>query len=92
MLRFDRPNLTLYLLLRLDLPNPKHCLPSLHGHHRRRSNLPPSPRHRARGFHARHESQLGDIPPGAGVRAEVPARAYLGAVLQHHIVCDWDVD
>lgn len=62
-------------------PHPKHSVSSLHGPHSRRPHRPPSPRHRPRRLHARHESLLDNLSHCACLCAEVPPRADLGAVL-----------
>jgi len=66
--------------------DPKHSLPRLNGHHRRRPYFPSSARHRPFGLHARHESELDHVSTRLGVRAEVLAGAHLGAVLQYYFL------
>lgn len=56
----------------LDLPNPKHSLPRLHGRDRRRSNLAPNPRHHPRRIHARDARLMDHLPHCSRVRSEVP--------------------
>ena len=75
-----------------DRPHPKRRLSHLHGPHSRRPDIPPGPRHGESRVHARDESHLGHQPRCPGFRAEIPARVYLGAVLQLRGVCDRDVD
>lgn len=53
--------------------HPKRHLPNQHGCHRWCPHLPPNSRHRSRGLHARHESQLDIVAPCARFRAGLPA-------------------
>ena len=71
--------------------NPKFHLSRLHGHHFRRKNLPPGPRHRSCRLHARHEGLVDHFPRCPCFRAAISARAGLGSVFQHHRFRDWHV-
>lgn len=75
----------------LDCPHPKLRIPGLHGRYRRCPHSPPSPRHRARRFHACHESQLDHIPHRAGLCPVLPPRAHLGSILQHCWIHYWHI-
>lgn len=67
-----------------DLPDSKHRLSRLDGHHRGCTNVASDPRHHPSGLHARHARQLDHLSVGLGLRPEVLARTGLDAVLQHH--------
>lgn len=72
--------------------HPEHSLPRLHGRHRRRKDLPPDQSDRQSRLHACDESELGRLALGIGLCPEVPARAYLGAFLQHPFLCHRHLD
>lgn len=67
----------------IGVADPELRIPRLHGHHRRRKDIPSGQGYSQGGFHASHESQLDHITSRSGVRAEVPARTDVGALFQH---------
>ncbi len=70
---------------------PEYSLPDLDGNHRRCQDIPPSPSYGQGGFHACHEGQLDHLATCFGVCPEVLTRAYVGSLLQHRGVRDWNL-
>ena len=76
----------------LDRANSEFYLPCLHGSHRRRQDLPPDQSHCSSRVYASYEGQLDHLTSGPGICSEIPAGAHLGAILQHHFLCHWNLD
>lgn len=81
-------------LTKVRLPgvsDPKFRVPRIHGHYCRGKDVPPGQGYRQGRLHASHEGQLDYLATCPGICAEVPARAYVGAFLQHYSLRHWNL-
>lgn len=70
------------LIFPLDCSNPEYSLSGQHGRHRRCPNIPSNSRDRTSRFHACDESVMDHISYRTGIRPEIPAGVFVGAILQ----------
>jgi len=73
------------------LAHSEHCVPRFHGYHSRCEDFPPDSCHSPSWLHASHESQLDHVSHCSCIRAEIPARVHVGAILQFRGIHYWDI-